>query len=163
MLMTDQQFKLGFAVRAVILVQWHRKLPPIGGKRFIIIAIVLRSSNIVKSEILISTHTSRSAEAKSPTGFGAAHLGDAITSLPNTFWECRGYRVWGTRHDSPLPGFGATHSGMQERVPKSSHLAYLKECRGEASDGVWGVPKSSHLLEAALAARNRCYEWMSAK
>jgi hypothetical protein len=85
MLMTDQQFKLGFAVRAVILVQWHRKLPPIGGKRFIIIDIVLRSSNIVKSEILISTHTSRSAEAKPPTGFGTAHLGDAIASLPNTF------------------------------------------------------------------------------
>jgi hypothetical protein len=85
MLMTDQQFKLGFAVRAVILVQWHRKLPPIGGKRFIIIDIVLRSSNIVKSEILISTHTSRSAEAKPPTGFGAAHLGDAITSSQTLF------------------------------------------------------------------------------
>jgi len=64
MLMADQQFKLGFAVRAVILVQWHRKLPPIDGKRFIIIDIVLRSSNIVKSEILISKHNSRSAEGE---------------------------------------------------------------------------------------------------
>jgi hypothetical protein len=42
-LMANQQLKLGFAVRAVILVQWHRKLPPIGGKRFINIDIVLPS------------------------------------------------------------------------------------------------------------------------
>jgi hypothetical protein len=28
-LVTDKQFKFGFAVRAIVLVQWHKKLPPI--------------------------------------------------------------------------------------------------------------------------------------
>jgi hypothetical protein len=33
-LMTNEEFKFGFAVRAIVLVQWHRKLPPVRGKRY---------------------------------------------------------------------------------------------------------------------------------
>jgi hypothetical protein len=40
-LVTDQHFKFRFAIRAVVLVQWHGTLPPMGAKHFMITGIVL--------------------------------------------------------------------------------------------------------------------------
>jgi hypothetical protein len=47
-LMTHEQFKCRAAVRAVVLVQGHRKLPPVFGNSNVIIDIVLSGSLYVK-------------------------------------------------------------------------------------------------------------------
>jgi hypothetical protein len=83
-----------------------------------------------------------------------------------TNWECRGYRVWGTRHDSPLPGFGARASGgCNSGLPKNSTLLSCRRRRQVKEVGKSGKPLSHSMNCLSIVGLSMAYRikkhWMN--
>ena len=61
MLVANEQFKFSSAIRAVVLVQGHRRFPPMNGKCFVIIIIVVPGLDYVKMHFGFFSPTIRTA------------------------------------------------------------------------------------------------------
>jgi len=61
-------------------------------------------------------------------------------------WECREYKVWGTRHDSPLPGFGVSPKNSFFFSRLLAGVQGLGDPARQPFAGVRGVPEKLFLL-----------------
>ena len=61
MLVANEQFKFSSAIRAVVLVQGHRRFPPMNGNCFVIIIIVVPGLDYVKMHFGFFSTTIRTA------------------------------------------------------------------------------------------------------